>query len=130
MPKNYGSSKFSFESLVPQDKMDRTKLFFAVGAIAVCLIWLLYFVSTQFGGSGALKPPTAPAFRIAQDLNAKLLDRPEFRDVGFDIVTEKPLRYKVVGMVHTAKDLEQLNVFLEEIRPEKDFDVDVIILGR
>lgn len=130
MPKNYGSSKFSIESLVPQNKQDRLKLFFATGAIVICLIWLLYFVSTQFGGPGPLKPPSSPAFNIARELNAKLLERAEFRDVGFDIVTENPLRYKVSGMVHTAKELEQLNAFLEEIRPQKDYDVDVIILGR
>ncbi|MCC6319864.1 MAG: hypothetical protein IT438_00320 [Phycisphaerales bacterium] len=129
MPKNYGSSKPTLATLMPQNKKDRVKLFSAIGVTAVCLVWLIIYAISSMG-PGAPKPADTPGWKIAQELNAKLAARPDFNDVGFDVASEKPLRFKLVGMVHDAKKLDSLKTYLGEIRPEADYDLEVTILGQ
>lgn len=125
--KQYGSTKPTLKDLLPSDRKDRIKLISAVVIFLICLIWLIYFVGSNINWSGPAKPLTTPAWITANELNAKLVERAEFHDVGFSVETERPLRYKVSGMVRTPKDLDKLKAFLVEIRPENDYDLDVVM---
>jgi hypothetical protein len=114
---------------LPTEKKDKVKLYSALGVCGVCAIWLIYFVASHIHFSGPARPMNTPGLRIANELSAKLAERDEFIDTGFAVVTEKPLRFKVTGMVRTPKDMDKLKTFLTEIRPEEDYEVDVMIQG-
>lgn len=113
---------------LPQNNADRAKVAFVAVLLPVLLIWLVYFFFTNFGGGPSSRPLDTPGWRIARDLDQQITAEPGFLDVGFVVTTEKPLRFSVVGAVHSQKDLDRLLARLQELRPEGDYDVTVEVL--
>ena len=110
---------------LPTDPRERRKLLIAGGAAILSAVWLLYWLTTSVRWSGPTRPIDTSDARLVADLNAKLLEHPEFADVGFSIASERPLKLKVVGVVQTPEELQSLQALLTQIRPEGDFEVDV-----
>lgn len=108
----------------------RLKLIVAVAVLVVCGGWLIYFAATSLRGPGPAKPLDTPGWRVANDLNVKLMSRDEFHDTGAAVISEDPLRLEISGLVRSQRDLDGLREYLREIRPENDYDVVVEVLRR
>jgi isopentenyl diphosphate isomerase/L-lactate dehydrogenase-like FMN-dependent dehydrogenase len=113
---------------IPEKRSDRIKLMIAVPLLVICMIWLTYVVATSINWSGPIEAPDSPAHLLVNDLNGKLLENVHFNDVGFAIDSESPLKLRVVGVVHSPEHYAQLQKFLAEIRPENDYELDVVVL--
>jgi hypothetical protein len=113
---------------MPQSKADRIKIFAAVPVIALCVCWITYLAISSMSWSGPTRLPDTPGYHIAMDMTKQLNAELRFNDVGVSVATEKPLKLKVEGAVHSQEDLTALEAFLKEIRPEQDYEVDVLIL--
>lgn len=114
---------------LPSDPRERAKLIVAGAVTLLCLGWLTYYVATSIRFSGSAEALDTPAWRIANELNKKLIERPEFNDVGFVVETESPMHFTVVGAVHKPADLPKLEAFLKEARPENDYTFQVQVLS-
>lgn len=115
---------------LPKDNADRAKLALVAVLLPVLLIWLVYFAFSSFSGPPRARELDTPAWRIARDLDQQITSDAAFLDVGFVVATEKPMRFNVVGAVHSRKDLDRLVARLQELRPEGDYDMNVEILPR
>jgi len=113
----------------PTKRGDQIKLIAAVSCLSLCTAWLLYLAISSMSGSGPARPLDTPGWRIVEDLNKKLASKIEFNDVNFTVASERPLKLKVVGMVHTQDLLDDLGEELKSLRPEQDYEVDVVILN-
>lgn len=119
---------YRFQDKLPQDRKERLKILIAVPLTAICAMWILYWLVSSISFSRPSGPPNTPGFKIAQEISTKFIERHEFLDVGFVVVTEQPLRFTVVGAVHSPEELEALKKFLQEVRPENDYDLDVTVI--
>lgn len=113
---------------LPDDPRDRTKLLIAGPVAAICVLWLLFFLISSIDLSGPTRPPNTAAFRTADEISKKLLERQEFNDVGMHVVSERPLKFMVSGAVHSDEDMDALRKFLSEVRPQNDYDMDVVVI--
>jgi flagellar basal body-associated protein FliL len=98
-------------------------------ALFVAAASLLYFT---FGPSRApvLEPEfRTPAWQTADQLNAKLHENPEFTPAAFVVASESPLRFKLNGAVESTELLEKIRARAKEIRPEEDYDFEVLIMS-
>lgn len=113
---------------LPESPGDRIKIV-AVGLVLpVLLIWVIWYVATSL-----VPPPEAqrletPGWEIALRLETELKEDPIFRDLGFSVLIESPLKLVVRGAVHDARDLPTLESKLKELRPEGDYELDVEVL--
>ncbi len=114
---------------LPSDPRERAKLIAAVVISVLCIGWLTYYIASSINWSGGAEKLDTPAWRIADEMNKKLLARPEFGDVGFVVETESPMHFTVVGAVHKQADLPALEAFLKEVRPENDYTFQVQVLS-
>lgn len=114
---------------LPGDRAQRIKLIAASVVTVVCVCWLLYFTATSVSFRGRARAPDSPAHRVAAEMTRKLSERPSFNDVGVHVHTERPLKFQVAGTVHSVEELEALRLFLKDIRPENDFEVEVVVLS-
>lgn len=98
----------------------------------VSLIWIGYLLINNLGGGTyqATSVPQSSAHALAHDLTVKLNEDVSLNDVGFAVDSEKPLKFKVVGMVHTQADLEKMKSQLKVLRPEGDYEVEVMVMPR
>lgn len=115
--------------MLPSNPRERAKLIAAVLVTVVCVGWLTYYVLTSISVNGYAEAVDTPAWRIANEMNQKLVERHEFSDVGFVVETETPMHFTVVGAVHEAADLPKLEAFLKEARPENDYTLQVQVLS-
>ncbi|MBX3404748.1 MAG: hypothetical protein KF699_15155 [Phycisphaeraceae bacterium] len=113
---------------LPQSNADRAKIVFVAILLPVLLIWLIYFAFSNFGGGPSSRPLDTPGWRIARELDQQITAEAGFLDVGFVVAAEKPLRFSVVGAVHSQNDLDRLVLRLQELRPEGDYDMTVEVL--
>jgi len=97
--------------------------------IAIGLIWLLIYVGSSLTSGGRSTPRETTESKLVHDLTLKLIADPRFADTSIGIVTERPLAMKVAGGVKSAKDLEALKMFMKEIRPEGDYEIDVELIS-
>lgn len=109
------------------DPKERIKLIVACSLLAICGCWLLYLLVSNMERSAPRMIPQTPGVRIAQELNAKMLERTEFADVNFVVTSESPLRFEVIGLVHSEETLTRLKAYLAELRPEQDYDLQVAV---
>lgn len=118
--------------ILPSDRKERIKFIAAAGVTAVCLLWLIIWMASTLGGGGdvALSGPREPGLKIAAELSEKLLENQEFNDVGFAVESEKPLKFKVVGVVHSDAAMNSLRQRVAELRPEGDYEFDVLVHPR
>lgn len=114
---------------LPEDKTQRIKLFAALAVIALASVWLMYYVASSISVGGVTKASESPAWVAAHALTDKLIADYRFADTSLTVVTEKPLAFKVVGGIKSAKDLEALKKYMGEIRPEGDFEIDVELIS-
>jgi hypothetical protein len=110
-------------------KAERVKVVLALPVILLGIGWIAYQILSGVDWSGPAKPPDTPGARIVAEVNGKLVERAEFRDAGLDVISETPLRFKVVGAVESRKALEDLRAYLKEIRPDMDYEMDVSVLS-
>lgn len=93
--------------------------------ISLSVAWMTLF--TVRGCQSPTPERTSPAVLLVKTLNAKIVDS-NFHDVGFTVVSESPLKLAVEGSVNSPNELSQLKALLAEIRPENDYDFNVILL--
>lgn len=121
------SVKEQFKALeAPQKAM-------AIGAsviILLCTIWIMASIIPALFGPPVAREADTPAWRVAKELNEKLMEEQAFLDVGFSVETESPLRYAVNGAVYSPADMQRLQNLLKELRPEGDYDFNVEILRK
>lgn len=113
---------------LPAERGDRIKVIAVAIVLPVLLLWVIWYVWTAM-----LPPPTAealdsPGWKTALELEQALKQDPTFRDLGFSVATEKPLRFVVRGGVHAERDLAALDKKLKELRPEGDYDLEVEVI--
>lgn len=113
---------------LPTDPKERAKLIVALVVSVLCIGWLTYYIVSSIHFTGSAEKLDTPAWRIADEMNKKLLEHPEFSDVGFVVETESPMHFNVVGAVHKQADLPALEAFLKQIRPENDYTFNVQVL--
>lgn len=113
---------------LPGDPRERATLITAVVVSVLCIGWLTYYIVSSVHFRGSAEKLDTPAWRIADEMNKKLLEHPEFSDVGFVVETESPTHFSVVGAVHKQADLPALEAFLKQIRPENDYTFNVHVL--
>lgn len=109
-------------------RSDRLKLQIAVPVIALCMIWIAYLAIRGINWSGPVKPPDTPAHRTADEVTQKLLDRVEFADASLVVESNDPVKFKVVGAVRAAGDVEKLKAYIESLQPGIDLEMDVVVL--
>lgn|GEM_PF-1270245 len=114
---------------LPENRAQRIKLVVALCVIAIGLIWLLIYVGSSLTSGGRSTPRETTESKLVHDLTLKLIADPRFADTSIGIVTERPLAMKVAGGVKSAKDLEALKMFMKEIRPEGDYEIDVELIS-
>lgn len=107
------------------DRKSKVMLIASSAVLGVCLLWITLFMMRSC-------KPRAEAPRSAATLKAievsTKLHEDGFFDVGMDVVTESPLRFKVQGAVHSQKELGELKDALKRLHPEDNYDFEVEIL--
>lgn len=109
-------------------RRDQVKLYVLIAATVLVFGWVLWQVVPMLAPARDVELRT-PGWNLVHDLNARLVERPEFAGAGFYVESEDPLKLKVTGGVPTEKDLAELRKFLKEIRPEGDYEVEVEVFG-
>jgi len=104
----------------------KAMFFGSIAVLAVCLIWMIYFIATSRGFYKEAKKLETPGWKLVTDLNQKLNAEHDFVDTQFIVESESPLSLKVVGAVRTKAAYERLKSFLKELRPEGDYELDVV----
>jgi hypothetical protein len=109
---------------------ERLKLYAVIGVLILCAAWLGWHLLVASRGYGVAKPLDTPAWRIAKDLNVKIAAETRFNDVGFSVVSEKPMKFLVSGAVHSAALLEALKERIKQEDPDHEFEYDVLVPPR
>ena len=118
----------SLRNAIPDKKGDRIKLFIAVPVLLACIGWIVYLVVSSIDLSGPTRIPDSPGFNIAHEVTLKLNEDLRFNDVGVTVVSEKPLKFRVVGAVRSNDAIKELKDFLQQVRPDLDYELDVLVL--
>lgn len=113
---------------LPESPADKAKVVAVAVLLPILLIWVIWYVATAIIPPPAAEALDTPAWNTALKLEETLKENPIFRDVGFAVATEKPLRFVVRGAVHADKDMPALVEKLKELRPEGDYDLEVEVL--
>lgn len=108
-----------------KDRKSKVMLFASSAVLGVCLIWITLF--TMRSCKPVAEAPRSAATLKAIDVSAKLHEE-GFFDVGMDVLTESPLRFKVQGAVHSQKELSELKDALKRLHPDENYDFEVEIL--
>jgi hypothetical protein len=104
----------------------KAMFFGSIAVLAVCLIWMIYFIATSRGFYKEAKKLETPGWKLVTELNQKLNAEHDFVDTQFIVESESPLSLKVVGAVRTKAAYERLKSFLKELRPEGDYELDIV----
>lgn len=104
----------------------KTKLWVAVGVIAVCFVWIVFQIPSLFPSSPAGKAPSGPAYDFAKKVNDKL-NVPGLRSVSVSVVSTNPEKYSVTGIILPPGTKAQLDKVIEEEMKGKDFTTDVMV---
>lgn len=113
---------------LPTERGDRIKAIAVAVVLPLLLIWVIWYVATSMLPPPAAEALDTPAWKTALELEQSLKQDPTFRDLGFSVATEKPLRFIVRGGVHADRDLAALEKRLKELRPEGDYDLEVEVI--
>ena len=116
--------------MIPDTQREKVKLFVVIGVLAICGLWLLIYTTMFSGpGYGKLHIPDTPAIRLVGDLNKKIAAEVKFSDVSFVLLSEKPVKLKAVGAVHTDANLDDLKEWVKQADPNDEFEYDVQVMG-
>ena len=115
---------------IPTEPADRRKFLIVLGIIVVCAIWMIYYFASQVSFQGVAKAPDTPGWKVANEINSKLIAEHAFADVALAVVNEKPLKLTAVGAVYSQKDRDRLPEVLKELNSEAEFEINVEIIKR
>lgn len=90
--------------------------------------WLVVTLAPMLRSHSSAKEPDSPGWMVVRRLNAALLQKPAFVDTGFDLVSEKPLKLRLVGGVRSEADLKDLQEYVKELSPEGEYEVKVEVI--
>lgn len=107
---------------------DKFKVIGVVAVLALTAIWMSYILLTSGSGYRTGKPLNTPGWNAANDLNAKLLAEKSFADVAASVVSERPLKFKIEGMIHPPATIEELKSFVEQHKGGAELEIDVVEL--
>ncbi len=113
---------------LPQDRGDRIKMIAVAIVLPVLVIWLAINVIPLLIPEPTAEELNTSGWVLVRDLNEKLNADDAFKDVGFTVESEDPLKFTVVGAVHHDRDLPKLESRLKELRPEGDYQMQVEVL--
>jgi hypothetical protein len=109
-------------------RSQHVKLIAASVVLGIALLWIALSVAPMVVSRPRAKELDSPAWRSALDLNQLLLKRPEFADTMFDVVSEKPMKLRLVGGVYHPDDVEALRAFIQREAPDLEFEMEVEVL--
>ncbi|HMN41536.1 MAG TPA: hypothetical protein PKE29_11875 [Phycisphaerales bacterium] len=99
--------------------------------LALCVAWLAYYWISQPAdpSKNPLRLPDSPAWMWAHSVNDKLIQDKRFADTSIVVVTDSPEKFRIVGMVHNARELAALQELLRKEAAGKDLDLEVSYPG-
>jgi hypothetical protein len=110
------------------DRAQRTKVIAICVVLGAVLIWIGVNVASMLRSGPRAPEQDTPAWIMANDLNKQLVERLEFHDTMFDIVSESPIKLKLIGAVNEPEDIEALKEFLKKIAPDLDYEMAVELM--
>ncbi len=113
------------KSAAGKDRKSKVLLGVSSVVLGVCLLWITIF--TMRSCTPPAEAPRSAAALKAIDVSTKLHED-GFFDVGMDVISESPLRFKVQGAVHSQKELGELKDALKRLHPDDNYDFEVEIL--
>ena len=113
---------------LPQERGDKIKVIAVAAVLPILVLWLIYYTATSLIPPPAAEVLDTPAWKTALALEQSLNADHAFKDVGFAVATEEPLRFAVRGAVYSDRDMTSLLTKLKELRPEADYDLEVEVL--
>jgi hypothetical protein len=108
------------------DSGQRYKLIAICAVLAAALVWLGINLISVLRPEPPGRPPDSPGWKIAYELNAALVENPEFAGVAFSVKSEDPLRFELVGGVSCEEVLDELKEVVSRLRPQGDYDIAVV----
>lgn len=116
----------------PSSSVDKTKVMVILAGVIIlaCAIWIGSFIF----GSGALSGPVEPQFtattKAVMEFNAGLTLDKRYSNAGLEVVSEEPLKLKIIGMVDTDADFTDLQKKAAEAFQGADIDYDIEVKPR